>query len=317
MSLSLLIDNECSHDNSLIKRKILPTLFFNLIEDQVFNTEKNIILNVNVKLIKSHSNYYKCDRLLKNIIIFNDKDLRNVLLNKQPEGYNPVIISNKKIFNIYTHFTIVKYNDDEYYIILFKEIENPLITYCDYYDGINSNVVVNNNFGSFILTSGNPIYDKNVIISSQCVFTHRFLKSLLNSTIYIVLLSNNDTDLLLTDSNTNIVLKNNLFNIQSENGLYETPPYNVYNTGVINSNINIFACVVDSTEIKVYNINNNDYSYNYEYVTPKVGNYYFYNNGSSIVLTCSECILYVLNIYSEIHNPGRIKYEFQILNKFL
>jgi hypothetical protein len=295
--MSLLISGIYSFKFNSVYTKDLPVPYFDIIEDKLLNDTNQIRLNLKVKLYPSkHDGQYKCNRSLDYILVYNgysntDNDLSNIVNNKQPTGYNPVLTDDyNNIYKLNTDF-VVSGN-----LILTTIKKQLYLTFCEIYSGIESNKISDGTFGSFELRSGNPIFNTNSLdVTTECILDNNSIKSLLHKTIYIVISLNISTSLLLSDSYTNIVLDGGNFYICSN-----VVPYRETAHFITSGTTCILTCVITPDEITTY--------YNNETV-PKNGLYFNYTVDTDVVLTVSSSSIFAINIYNEVHTANKIAYN--------
>lgn len=284
--MELFIDRICSKNLGPIIEKKIRKPSFPIIGDLKHDLTKTMTLNIKVPITKVYKKIYTCDRSLSDIVFLNDLDLRNVLLDKQPDGYNPIISDDcGKIYTLHKDFSI----DTTFNIKIITPLSPPLyITYCEYYNPLRE-CTISSSLKYFTLTSGNPTFETNKLTAdSLCSFSCNYVTCLYGTTIYIAILIKDGTSLLLTDSITNIKINNN--DILITDGRFHTVPLLLKNTTYI------FVCTISSSDILIYTYQD----------IPKSGSYYFYSVNSPITLTLEKCDLIYLAIYNELHSKNKM-----------
>ena len=286
--MELYIDRICSKNLGPIIEKKIRKPVFPIIGDLQQDESKTIVLNLKIPITHVCKNIYTCERPLDDIVFLNDYDLRNVLLGKQPAGYNPLISDSRgKIYTFHKDFSI----DTTFYIrIIAPSSVLPLyITYCTYYN-VERKCTISSSLKYFTLLLGNPIFSlNNMTVNSLCKFKSDYVTCLYNTTIYIGICIKDNTSLLLTDSTTNIEIKDDYVSITD--GHFHTVPELLKHTNYI------FVCTI-SSDIQLYTYQN----------IPKTGLYYSYSVNSPVILTLENCNLFCISIYNEIHTKNKMDY---------
>lgn len=294
--MSLLIQNVYSYGISELKNEY--TAKFLSFTD--LSTSGKYVLNLKQKIKKVDSSRFVLEnRSISGIILDSLYDLSNVFINKQPIGFNPVISNydNSKIFkinvdwiltgnvivtNINTLINIADLNEIFYLTFITDSLINAQI-----------DIVSNNNkisrFGNFTSIINNPTAISNGIdIADTCVMES--LGVLINTTIYITIMTkNNSTGSLLTDNTTSVTINSNKLFIKSNR--YETPFIKIIpDTGYC------IACVVTDNEIVMY-LDDFIKKGEFKYIQPI---------DKKLYIKIANCIIYNITIDRMIHSHKTI-----------
>lgn len=255
---------------------------FDKLEDLAIDKTKKIRIHIRLKLTRIKACHYRSNRSLKNVIFTENNELPIIFDGMHKYSY-------RKAFSI-CHSTST----------ITTIIDRPIF-WLDFIELIDDISYFNKSLGNFVESDSvqNYEYDDDKINIEDVSFRNNIIQNLYNKTIYIMLDIQDSSSFSLTDHTIEIIYTSNYFFIRTLTGsYYETSKKNI--TGTIAA-----AFVIKDNELLAYYWlpDTEPFLVN----EPKTGLYVTQTYNSFLELTASNCSIYFINVYPDIHKYSKIQ----------